>query len=87
MQKNGTYIIKSGSDFRTLSRLEVTFTDFDRTSVKVEKIDITSEIEEDSEVKEIVSEYQSKSSFCLGWGVVISFHIMVMKPSTQRKAN
>ncbi|XP_071785238.1 mannosylglucosyl-3-phosphoglycerate phosphatase-like [Asterias amurensis] len=58
IEKNGTYIVKSGSDFRTLSRLEVTFTDFDRTSVKVEKIDITSEIEEDSEVKEIVSDYQ-----------------------------
>lgn len=71
VQKNGKYIVKSGTDFRTLSRLEVTFTDFGRTSVRVEKIDITSEIEEDPEVEEIVSDYQSKSSVLDGlWSVV-----------------
>ncbi|XP_022107519.1 uncharacterized protein LOC110988384 [Acanthaster planci] len=58
MEVNGKYIVKSGTDFRTLSRLELTFTDFYQTSVEVERIDITSEIPEDEEVKEIVGTYQ-----------------------------
>jgi len=56
-QVNGKYIIKSGTDFRSFGKITLTFSECEKLSVGVEKIDIVSSIEEDSYVKDIVSKY------------------------------
>ncbi|XP_028396283.1 snake venom 5'-nucleotidase-like [Dendronephthya gigantea] len=56
---NGKQVIKSGTDFRNLSEVEITFSD-GSFSVKTTRHDITSDIPEDPEVKAIVDKYQDK---------------------------
>lgn len=53
---NGRHIIKSGTDFRELSKVTVNL-DEPNNPVDVKRIEITKEIEEDTVMKEIVDSY------------------------------
>ena len=50
-------IVKSGTDFRTLSKLTIEI-GCHSNHVEVEKLEVTSEIEEDPEVKEVVEQFK-----------------------------
>lgn len=52
------YIIKSGTDFRNMSKLTLTQNDNHTWGVAVEQVDLTSKIPEDADMKSIVSERQ-----------------------------
>jgi len=56
-QINGTWVIKSGTDFRNLSQITLQFSG-DSVNVTVEKVDITSDLEPDPEMQSIVDEYR-----------------------------
>jgi 5'-nucleotidase len=57
---NGIKIVKSGSDFRELSKITINFSDDNNFDIDVEKIEITGEVPEDPEVKAIVDGYMGK---------------------------
>ena len=57
LQVNGKYIVKSGTDFRSFGKITLTFDECGKLSVAVKKIDIVSSIEEDTYIRNIVSEY------------------------------
>lgn len=64
-QINGKYVIKSGTDFRQFSKITI---NFDKVAslngspeVTVEEINVTSQIQEDSKLKEKLDKYTSKS--------------------------
>ena len=55
---NGKHVIKSGTDFRYIGQLTLTFDDEnDKVTVDVEKITITQDIPEDPAVKAIVEKF------------------------------
>ncbi|XP_020897709.1 5'-nucleotidase isoform X2 [Exaiptasia diaphana] len=54
---NGIKIIKSGSDFRHFSVITICFSDDNNFNIDVEKIEITSDIPEDPNLKAIVDQY------------------------------
>jgi 2',3'-cyclic-nucleotide 2'-phosphodiesterase (5'-nucleotidase family) len=54
LQVNGKYIIKSGTDFRNLSKITLTF-GLNGTKVDIQRVDLDSSIPEDPEMKKIVS--------------------------------
>ncbi|KAK3282666.1 hypothetical protein CYMTET_9609 [Cymbomonas tetramitiformis] len=64
----GTWYVKSGTDFRTLSKITMTATPDvgGRPEVSVEKITVTSEYPEDKLVQSIVDHYMSKLEEALG---------------------
>ena len=49
--------MKSGTDFRNFGKISLTFDECGKLTVDVEKVDIISTIEEDSYIKDIVSQY------------------------------
>ncbi|KAG8327609.1 hypothetical protein J6590_015643 [Homalodisca vitripennis] len=56
IQVNGTYIVKSGSDFKSLSKIHLQF----RTNViepKIQEINVTSNIQEDNILKNLLRKY------------------------------
>lgn len=57
---NSVQVIKSGTDFRELSRITVLFSDDNTYSLHVQRIEITSDIPEDPEVKLIVDKFVGK---------------------------
>ncbi len=57
-QVNGKFIIKSGTDFRTMSQVTLTFSD--KVTVSVEEVSVTSDLAEDEDIKAVVAEYSSK---------------------------
>lgn len=57
---NGVKIIKSGSDFRELSKININFSDDNNFDIEVEKIEITSDVPEHPELKTIVDQYMGK---------------------------
>ena len=61
-QINRCMIVKSGTDFRTLSKLTIEI-GCHSNHVEVEKLEVTSEIEEDPEVKEVVEQF--KGMWCI----------------------
>ncbi|KAL3859708.1 hypothetical protein ACJMK2_009913 [Sinanodonta woodiana] len=52
---NGKYIIKSGTDFRNLSKITITLNHSGMMVVDVQRVDLDSSIEEDPDVKESVN--------------------------------
>ena len=57
-QVNGKYVVKSGTDFRQMSQITLTFNENNNSvDVEIEEVSITSDLEEDPEVKAIVTEY------------------------------
>lgn len=54
---NGIKIIKSGSDFREMSKITVTFAEDNNFDIEVEKIEITSGVPEDPDLKALVDKY------------------------------
>ena len=60
LQINGKYVIKSGTDFRELSKITLQFSE-DKVDVDVQKIVIDSSIEEDPDTKVVVQKYTGKS--------------------------
>ena len=59
-QVNGKWVLKSGTDFREMSRLTLTFDADKKADVKIEKVVIDSSIEEDPAIKEVVQENLSE---------------------------
>ena len=59
---NGTYILKSGTDFRQFSKLTL---DFKKTpvNVEIEAIDVTKNYEPDVELEKILSKYTGRAFF------------------------
>jgi len=49
--------VKSGTDFRNFGEIILTFDDCGQFTVDVEKVDVTSSVEEDGYIKDIVSQY------------------------------
>lgn len=60
MEVNGIKIVKSGTDFRELSKITVTFTEDNNFDIDVERIEITREVPEDPELKRVVDGYVGK---------------------------
>ncbi len=61
-------MIKSGSDFKEFSKISITFDDnSNRPSAEITKIEITSDIEEDVEMKKITEEFLGKRFFITGY--------------------
>ena len=60
LQVNGVYILKSGSDFRQFSKINL---DFRETPVvvEIECIDVTKDIEPDEELSKKLEEYNGKN--------------------------
>ena len=56
-QVNDKYIIKSGTDFRNLAKILLTFPETGNPEIEVQQIDIDSTFEEDQKVKDIVLQY------------------------------
>ncbi|CAH1780293.1 unnamed protein product [Owenia fusiformis] len=56
-QLNGKYIIKSGTDFRNMSKITLQFIENQIRDIQIEEIVLDSTIEEKIEVKEIVDSY------------------------------
>ena len=54
---NGVQVVKSGTDFRELSCITVSFNDDNTFSLDVKRIEITSDITEDPEVKLTVDKF------------------------------
>ena len=54
---NDVYVIKSGTDFREFSCITVNFNKDSSFTIDVQKIEITSDIPEDPEVKSTVDKY------------------------------
>ncbi|KAK3597557.1 hypothetical protein CHS0354_018152 [Potamilus streckersoni] len=52
---NGKYIIKSGTDFRNLSKISITLNHSGMAIIDVQRVDLDSSIEEDPDVKESVN--------------------------------
>lgn len=63
---SGTWYVKSGTDFRTLSKITLTPQVGSRPEVSVEKITVTSQYPEDEPVQSIVDHYMSKLEDALG---------------------
>lgn len=62
-QVNNKYIVKSGTDFRQFSKITIQFDplpDNGRAQINIEEIQVTSEYEEDSKLKEKLEKYTSK---------------------------
>ncbi|KAL5021091.1 hypothetical protein ScPMuIL_000246 [Solemya velum] len=53
---NGRYIVKSGTDFRNLSMITLT-PNHTKLNVNIERVDLDSSIEEDTEAKQIVNQF------------------------------
>ena len=64
-QINGKIVLKSGTDFREMSKVTLTFDANMNAKVDIEKIEITSKIPEDEDVKKIVDDNKSKSPLML----------------------
>lgn len=64
LQVNGKFIIKSGTDFRQLSKITLTFKGVDDVKVEVEELNVTSDIEEDPELKKLLEKYSGRSLVC-----------------------
>lgn len=63
-QVNGKYIIKSGTDFRQFSKITINFDKAgcnDSPEVMIEEINVTSQFQEDSKLKEKLEKYTSKT--------------------------
>ena len=54
---NGTLMIKSGSDFRTFSKIEVVMEEGQGPIFTVEQVDVTSHFPEDQELKQVLNQY------------------------------
>ncbi|XP_064639871.1 mannosylglucosyl-3-phosphoglycerate phosphatase-like isoform X2 [Lineus longissimus] len=59
---NDRWIIKSGTDFQNMTRVTVTFNPGEKPEVELEKLDVTSSIEEDADIKLIVDKYMNLMS-------------------------
>lgn len=59
---NNTFVLKSGTDFRDLSLIEINFkSDKSKSELKrIERFVIDSNVEEDPEVNEIIDHFLSK---------------------------
>ena len=62
---NEKWVIKSGSDFRNLSLIEIDFNEKKPSVKKIEKFTIDSKVKEDEEVKEMVEEFMSNKIWLL----------------------
>ena len=61
LQINGTKVLKSGTDFRMMSQLTLTFHEKSKkVDVDVQQVIINKKVPEDKEVKAIVREYESE---------------------------
>lgn len=54
---NGRHVVKSGTDFRQMSRIDLTFKLDKSVSVKIEEINVTSDYDEDPELVEQLKKY------------------------------
>ena len=57
MKINDVHVIKSGTDFREFSCITVNFNNNNSFTIDVQRIEITSDIPEDPQVKSTVDEY------------------------------
>ncbi|XP_067851404.1 trifunctional nucleotide phosphoesterase protein YfkN-like isoform X1 [Heptranchias perlo] len=63
---NGTLIVKSGSDFRSLTKIDIARTNENNYKYTTQKIDITKDLEEDVFVKDIVQQFTFNLEHLLG---------------------
>ena len=59
IQVNGTYILKSGTDFRQFSTITLDFSE-ENLQVDIESVDVTSEYEPDNELSTLLEQYTGK---------------------------
>ena len=63
-QINGVQVVKSGTDFRELSCITVSFTSDNKFCLDVQRIEITSDIPEDPTVKLTVDKFVGELFYC-----------------------
>ena len=56
---NGTYILKSGTDFRQFSTITLDFSQ-ELLQVDIESVDVTSEYEPDNELSSLLEQFTGK---------------------------
>jgi 5'-nucleotidase len=66
---NGTYILKSGTDFRQFSTVTLDFSQ-ENLQVDIESVDVTSEYEPDNELTSLLEQYTGTQ--------IYSYHIMLI---------
>ena len=59
MQINGTYVLKSGTDFRQFSKVTLDFSE-KPVSVEIEAVDVTKSYQPDLELESILEKYTGK---------------------------
>ena len=79
---NGTYILKSGTDFRQFSTITVDFSQ-ETLQVDIESVDVTTEYEPDNELSTLLEKYTGTYPHFLFLSIKFpfmvhnSFHIMI----------
>ncbi|XP_071958533.1 uncharacterized protein [Antedon mediterranea] len=63
---NNKYIVKSGTEFRQLTKVNISFYELPEVKVTTESLTVDSKVEEDPEVKAIVEKYQRQMTQELG---------------------
>ena len=58
LQINGRYIIKSGTDFRNMSQITLTFDNNNKVEIGIEEVVIDSSVAEDPEIRKVTEKYQ-----------------------------
>lgn len=90
---NGVQVIKSGTDFREFSCITVNFNTDNSFTLDVQRIEITSDIPEDPEVKSTVDKYVGefqffvKSDLVLGSAQVHVIYRCIQDPILRWKGN
>ena len=74
LKVNGTYILKSGTDFRQFSTITLDFSQ-ELLQVDIESVDVTSEYEPDNELSSLLEQFtgNGKSLKCLYSNTITKF--------------
>ena len=62
---NGKWVLKSGTDFRQMSKVAVTFGVDGKTGVDIQLIEMNKADPEDEEVKAVVQDYLGECRVCI----------------------
>ena len=72
---NGTYILKSGTDFRQFSTITVDFSQ-ENLQVDIESVDVTAEYEPDNELSTLLEKYTGMYPHFLLLSFILPLNIM-----------
>lgn len=61
LEVNNKKVVKSGTDFRQFSKITVNFDKVGKPEISIEEVNVTSDITEDSNLKEKLDKYSSNA--------------------------